>query len=78
MSHGHIARVVIGLSAALALAVLAAHPKVREIERRLGITVLLSTGLPFLLIGAIFRQRSVGILTPEGADLPAAPAVTQS
>lgn len=54
-----------GLSAALALAVLAAHPEVRRLERRFGITVLLSSGLPFLLIGAIFRQRAVGILTPE-------------
>lgn len=65
MDHGHVARIVVGLTATLALAVLAAHPRIQALERRIGITVLLSTGLPFLALGAIFRQRSVGILTPE-------------
>ena len=65
MESGHVARIVVGLTATLALAILAAHPRVRQLERRLGITVLLSTGVPFLALGAIFRQRAVGILTPE-------------
>jgi hypothetical protein len=60
-----IARVVIGLCAALALAVLAAHPWVKALERRFGVTVLISTGLPFLAMGAIFGLPRIGILTPE-------------
>ena len=65
MEHGRVARVVLGLALALALAVLAAHPKIKALEKRLGITVLISAGLPFLAMGAIFRRDDVGILTPE-------------
>jgi hypothetical protein len=65
MPHERIARVVIGLALALGLAVLAAHPRVKALERRLGVTVLVSAGLPFLGMGAIFSLDSVGILTPK-------------
>jgi hypothetical protein len=70
MGSAHVAQVVIGLAAAIALAVVLAHPRVKAIEDRLGVTVLLSTGLPFLLLGAIFALPSVGVLTPDvRADL---------
>src|SRR4051812_13932628 len=65
MNHGHIATVVIGLAAALALAVMSSLPQVKALEQRLGVSVLLSTGLPFLLMGTIFRLDGVGILTPD-------------
>jgi Kef-type K+ transport system membrane component KefB len=55
-------RVVLGLALAFVLAVVAAHPLVRRIERRLGLTVLLSSGLPFLILGVVFRLPSVGVL----------------
>lgn len=73
MSPDRFPRIVLGLAAALALAVLAAHPKLKAIERRLGITVLISAGVPFLAMGAIFAQPSVGILTADirGDLLPA-------
>lgn len=58
-------RVVLGLAAAFILAVAAAHPFVRRLERRLGLTVLLSSGLPFLAMGVIFRHPKVGILSDE-------------
>lgn len=58
-------RVVLGLASAFILAVALAHPLVRRIERRLGLTVILSSGLPFLAMGAIFRLPSVGILTDD-------------
>jgi Kef-type K+ transport system membrane component KefB len=58
-------RVVLGLALAFALAIAAAHPFVRRVERRLGLTVLLSSGLPFLALGVIFRLPSVGILTDD-------------
>jgi Kef-type K+ transport system membrane component KefB len=58
-------RVVLGLAAAFILAIAAAHPLVRRVERRLGLTVLLSSGLPFLAMGFIFRLPSVGVLTDD-------------
>jgi Kef-type K+ transport system membrane component KefB len=58
-------RVVLGLACALVLAVLAAHPALRRIERRLGLTVLLSTGVPFLAMGVVFRLPGIGILTDD-------------
>src|ERR1019366_6374264 len=58
-------RVVLGLACALVLAVLAAHPALRRVERRLGLTVLLSTGVPFLALGVVFRLPAVGVLTDD-------------
>jgi hypothetical protein len=65
MAAPSVLRVVVGLAAALGLAVLAAHPAVRRLERRLGLTVLVSSGLPFLAMGVLFRQPSVGVLTDD-------------
>lgn len=56
-------RVVVGLAGATALAVAAAHPVVRRLERRFGLTVLVSSGIPFLILGLIFRHPKVGVLT---------------
>jgi Kef-type K+ transport system membrane component KefB len=61
-------RVVLGLALAFVLAIAAAHPLVRRIERRLGLTVLLSSGLPFLALGVVFRLPSVGVLTDAVVD----------
>jgi Kef-type K+ transport system membrane component KefB len=58
-------RVVLGIACALVLAVLGAHPVVRRVERRLGLTVLLSAGAPFLALGVIFRLPAVGVLTDD-------------
>src|SRR5262245_48002412 len=65
MTQTSVLRVVLGLALAFVLAVFAAHPTVRRIERRLGLTVLLSSGLPFLALGLIFHQPTVGVLTDE-------------
>jgi Kef-type K+ transport system membrane component KefB len=65
MAAGSVLRVVLGLAVALALAVVAAHPTVRRLERRLGLTVLLSSGLPFLAMGVIFRRPNIGVLTDD-------------
>jgi len=65
MPPDRLPRIVLGLAVALGLAVLAAHPRVKAIERRLGVTVLISAGVPFLAMGAIFAQPSVGILTAD-------------
>src|SRR5688572_19304668 len=62
MSTPQIARVVLALTVAVALAVLGAHPRVRRWERRFGLTVLATSGFPFLLLGLLFRE--LGVLTP--------------
>jgi len=64
MTEDRLPRVVIGLAIAFSLAVLLAQPRFKAWERRFGVTVLISAGLPFLGMGAIFSQDSVGVLTP--------------
>ena len=63
MDASEVARVVIALAVAVSLAVLGAHPRVLRWERRFGLTVLASSGFPFLLLGLIFRELDV--LTPR-------------
>jgi len=65
MSHGAVARIVLGLVATLALAIVASHPSVKRISARLGMHAVASTGLPFLLLGAFFHLDAIGILTPN-------------
>ena len=59
MAAPDIARVVIALAVAAALAVLGTHPRVVRWERRFGLTVLASSGFPFLILGFVFRQLDV-------------------
>jgi Kef-type K+ transport system membrane component KefB len=60
-----IARVVLGLFALVALAVLAGHPRVADFERRSGISMFASTGIPFLALGALARLPQIGILRDD-------------
>lgn len=63
MPASEVARVVVAMSVAVALAVLGAHPRVLHWERRFGLTVLASSGFPFLLLGVLFRE--LGVLTAD-------------
>jgi hypothetical protein len=62
MPSARIAQILLTVMAALALAAIAAHPRVRAFERRLGLTVLISTGLPFLGLGFVMGHPGVGVL----------------
>ena len=62
MPAADIARVVLALAVAAALAVLGAHPRVMRWERRFGLTVLATSGFPFLVLGLVCRE--LGVLTP--------------
>src|SRR5687767_1556668 len=62
MTAPDVARVVVALAVAVALAVLGAHPRVLRWERRFGLTVLATSGFPFLILGLLFRE--LGVLTP--------------
>lgn len=75
MPPDRILRVVLGLAGALGLAALVAHPRVKEWEKRLGISLLLSSGLPFLLLGYFFRWEEIDILS-ERVLLDLRPAFT--
>ncbi len=68
MGHGSAARIVLGLMATLALAIIASHPSVKRVSARLGMHAVASTGLPFLLLGAFFHLDAIGILTPNVLD----------
>ncbi len=61
-------RTVIGLVLLLGLASLGAHPLVRRWEERLGISQLLTTGLPFVGLGLVARSPGVAVLTPSVLD----------
>ncbi len=66
---------IVGFVLLLTLAYVAGHPRVAQLERRLGIAHLATTGLPFLLLGFVAGTRSVGVLTPV-AILEVAPLLT--
>lgn len=65
MHDDRLPRIVMGLVLAFGLAVLGAHPSIRTLERRLGITFLITAGLPFLAMGAVFHLPAVGILSND-------------
>ncbi|MBI1358003.1 MAG: hypothetical protein GC160_27015 [Acidobacteria bacterium] len=66
---------IFGFVALLALAAVAGHPRVGEVERKLRIGHLATTGLPFVLLGLIASQPKVGVLAP-GVLLEVAPLLT--
>lgn len=66
---------ILGFVFLLALAYVAGHPRIAELERRLGIAHLATTGLPFVLLGFIAAQRSVGVLSP-GVLMEVSPLLT--
>lgn len=53
---------VLALAATVALAVLAANPRVRAWEDRLGLGFVATTGVPFLLLGAFYAAPGVEVL----------------
>ncbi len=58
-------RTVLALFACLALAYLAGHPRVQELEEVLGISQVVTAGFPFFALGAIAHLPQVGLLPDE-------------
>lgn len=58
-------RTVLALLACLALAYLAGHPRVQELEEVLGISQVVTAGFPFFALGAIAHLPQVGLLPDE-------------
>lgn len=55
--------VILGLLSLMALAYLGGHRWVLDWEKRLGVSQVITTGLPFILLGMVMRLPKVGILT---------------
>lgn len=58
-------RTLLGLVALLVLAWVASHPRVRELEERIGISQVVTSGLPFVVLGLIARAPGIDILNEE-------------
>jgi len=65
---GDLIKAILGLVLILALAYIGGMPRIRAIFNRLRISHILTTGLPFLVLGVVFRLPSVGILSDSILD----------
>ncbi|MEO7144589.1 MAG: hypothetical protein ABI165_13915 [Bryobacteraceae bacterium] len=63
LSGAEVIKAVLGLVVLFALAYVGGHPNMHALERRLGISHLVTTGLPFVLLGVVAHLPSVGILS---------------
>lgn len=61
-------KVIIGLIVLAVLAYLGGHRRVVRFQERLGISGVITAGFPFVALGLIAAQPSVGILGPEVID----------
>jgi len=55
-------KTILGLFGLIALAYLGGHPRVLALERRLGISQVITAGFPFVLLGWFVRTPTVGLL----------------
>jgi hypothetical protein len=58
-------KTIIGLLCLITLAYLGGHPRVLALERKFGISQVITAGFPFVLLGLIARTRAVGLLDDE-------------
>ncbi len=56
-------RAILGLVALLALAYLGGHPKVQSLEHKLGISHVVTAGLPFVILGAVAHLSAIRVLS---------------
>lgn len=55
-------KTLLGLLALLVLAYLGGHPRVQRWEQRLGISQVITAGLPFIVLGSLARHPAIGVL----------------
>lgn len=58
-------RTVVGLLVLLTLAYLGGHRRVHALEERLGLTQVVTAGVPFVVLGAVARHPAIGVLTND-------------
>ena len=56
-------RAILGLVALLGLAYIGGHPKIQSLEHRLGISHLVTAGLPFVILGAVAHLPAIRVLS---------------
>lgn len=59
---GDVVRTLLGLVALLALAWAGGHERMRKLEERLGIAQVMTSGLPFVLLGVVARAPGIDVL----------------
>ena len=64
-STGQVIRTILGLMFLLALAWLGGLPRVRRLEERLGISQVVTSGLPFVGLGALMHAPGVDVLSED-------------
>jgi hypothetical protein len=62
-STTEVLRTLLGLLGLLALAWAGGHPRVRRLEERLGLTQVVTSGLPFVLLGLLMHAPGVDVLS---------------
>ena len=62
-SASEVIKVILGLMFMFALAYLAGHPSIKNLERRLRISQVVTAGLPFVFLGVVAHLPGVGILS---------------
>lgn len=58
-------RVLVGFVALLAMAYIAGLASIQKLDQRLNVPHLVTTGLPFFVLGFVASQPQIGILTPS-------------
>jgi len=58
-------KALLGLLLLLSFAYVGGHPRVQALERRIGVSQVITAGFPFVLLGLVSRLPAVGILTDE-------------
>jgi hypothetical protein len=56
-------RAILGLVALLALAYIGGHPKIQKLEHKIGISHVVTAGLPFVILGAIAHLPAIRVLS---------------
>ncbi len=64
-STGQVIRTILGLMFLLALSWLGGLPRVRRLEERLGISQVVTSGLPFVGLGLLMHAESVNVLNDD-------------
>jgi Kef-type K+ transport system membrane component KefB len=64
-SPSAVIRTLLGLVALLALAYLGGLPRVQRIEERLGIAQVMTSGLPYVLLGLLARSPALNVLNDD-------------